>query len=75
MPSLYAFLPDKAEHIYKELVDVILQNINKHPTSITIDFESTVGNVNKQKLPSTKRTAYFFHFKQNLWRNVRVRSV
>ncbi|CAF3873782.1 unnamed protein product [Rotaria sordida] len=71
LPFLYAYLPGKAEHIYKEFFDIILQNIAKYPTSITIDFEGTVANVIKQKLPSTKITACFFHFKQNLWRKIR----
>ncbi|CAF1391294.1 unnamed protein product [Adineta ricciae] len=70
-PFLYAYLPGKGEPVYKELIDIILQNIDKHPTSITIDFECAVGNVIKRMFPSTKVTACFFHFKQNLWKKVK----
>ena len=71
-PFLYAFLPGKSNDIYSELFDVVLQHIDKHPASITIDFEIAATNVTKQKFPSTAVTACFFHFKQNLWRKTKV---
>jgi hypothetical protein len=72
LPLLYAFLPGKSENVYKEFFDVVSQHITKHPTSITIDFETAVGSVLKQKFPSTAINACFFHFKQNLWRKIEV---
>ncbi|CAF4541237.1 unnamed protein product, partial [Didymodactylos carnosus] len=70
VPLVYALLPGKSEAVYGELFNVLVQNVSKHPKSITIDFEKAVENVIKQKLPTTTINGCFFHFKQALWRKI-----
>ncbi|CAF0913032.1 unnamed protein product [Didymodactylos carnosus] len=74
VPLVYALLPGKSEAVYGELFNVLVQNVNKHPKSITIDFERAVENVIKQKLPTTTISGCFFHFKQALWRKIQVHT-
>ncbi|CAF1172092.1 unnamed protein product [Didymodactylos carnosus] len=70
VPLVYALLPGKSEAVYGELFNVLVQNVNKHPKSITTDFEQAVENVIKQKLPTTTISGCFPHFKQALWRMI-----
>ena len=72
IPFLYALLPGKSENIYQELFDVLLEHVSNHPKSIAIDFEPAADNVIRKNLPGTRINACFFHFKQNLWRRIRV---
>ncbi|CAF4598316.1 unnamed protein product, partial [Rotaria sp. Silwood1] len=59
-------------HIYNEIFDVILKHVSQRPRSITIDFEKSVENAVKQNLPMTTISFCFFHFKQNLWRQIQT---
>ncbi|CAF1410720.1 unnamed protein product, partial [Didymodactylos carnosus] len=75
IPLVYARLPGKSEAVYGEVFNILVKNVNKHPKSITIDFEKAVENVIKQKLPTITISGCFFHFKQALWRKIQVHFV
>ena len=48
---------------------------SQRPKTITIDFKKSVENAVKQHLPMTTISFCFFHFKQNLWRQMQVSVV
>lgn len=72
LPLVYCSIAGKSQTIYDEMFDVILKNVSQRPKSITIDFEKAVENAVKQHLPMTTISFCFFHFKQNLWRQIQV---
>ncbi|CAF3455161.1 unnamed protein product [Rotaria sp. Silwood1] len=72
LPLVFCIVAGKSEDIYNEIFDVILKHVSQRPRSITIDFEKSVENAVKQNLPMTTISFCFFHFKQNLWRQIQT---
>lgn len=72
LPSVYCIIAGKSQDIYGQMFDIILNHVSQRPMSITIDFEKSVENVIKQQLPTTTISFCFFHFKQNLWKQIQV---
>jgi transposase-like protein len=69
---VYCSIAGKSQDIYDQMFDIILKHVSQRPQSITIDFEKSVENVIKQQLPTTTISFCFFHFKQNLWKQIQV---
>ncbi len=72
LPLVYCSIAGKSQDIYTEMFEVILRHVSQRPKSITIDFEKSVENVIKQQLPMTKISFCYFHYKQNLWKQIQV---
>ncbi|CAF5128369.1 unnamed protein product, partial [Rotaria sp. Silwood1] len=55
---------------YETLFRVVQQHVQRVPRYITIDFEKGAENAFAIVYPQSQILGCFFHFKQNIWRNI-----
>ncbi|CAF1542487.1 unnamed protein product, partial [Rotaria sp. Silwood1] len=70
LPLIYSLLPNKKEETYETLFRVVQQHVQRVPRYITIDFEKGAENASAVVYPQSQIFGCFFHFKQNIWRNI-----
>ena len=77
MPCLYALLPGKKTEHYLRLFNLIVPHFKNAPKFIMSDFEKAELNVirDHQFFKDTTVRACYFHFAQNLWRNMQVKHL
>ncbi|KAF0991844.1 hypothetical protein HZS_5882 [Henneguya salminicola] len=68
VPTVYALVSCKNEHIYSEIVHqiVVLMEYNWMPCIITTDFKKALISSTIQEFSESKNDGCHFHFKQNM---------
>jgi hypothetical protein len=72
LPLFFSLLPNKKQESYETLFRIIKQHVQRVPCYITIDFEKGAENAFGVIYPQCQVLGCFFHFKQNIWRNISV---
>ena len=78
IPGIYILLNGKSQILYDEafgsLINIITNNrkIDLDVVSIISDSETALINIIKKYFPNSQRIACYFHFKQDLLRNLRI---
>lgn len=76
-PSLYTFMSGKSEQHYDYVLESRINIITQERAfeieidTIIIDSEQALINVVKKYFPNSRKIACFFHYKQDLVRNIR----
>lgn len=75
-PVVYAALPNKNVKTYDTMLKELLlyaetSNVLLNPKSILIDFEKALFNAFPEKFPKSSIKGCYFHFSQNIWRQIK----
>jgi hypothetical protein len=66
-PCLYVLMPNKQEHTYKRLFEVVAREIGE-PRTCVCDFEMAMHNAINHTWQEAEVQGCFFHFSQSIWR-------
>jgi hypothetical protein len=76
LPMLYSLLPNKSEKINVKLFQLLSSVPNfKSPVEATTDFELACINALLKVWPATVIFLCWFHFVQNLWKNIQLKKL
>lgn len=76
MPLVYAFLSGKKMELYKEVLEVVRDTVNRFninpcvPTKIMSDFELAIINACKEVFPNIPVSGCYFHLGQIIYRRI-----
>jgi hypothetical protein len=70
--TIYALLPNKQEKTYSRLLEILKTDVQNEPVYIGLDFEQAIINSIRFILPDKTIHACYFHFRQNLWRQIQA---
>lgn len=76
IPSVYAFLSGKKTALYKEVLEVVRDAVNRYnidpclPTKIMTDFEVAIINACREVFPNIPQSGCNFHLGQIVYRRV-----
>jgi hypothetical protein len=72
---VYALLPNKSEASYSKMSTFLSEKIISHPEFINTDFELAAINAFRSTFTKTVFNGCYFHFVQNLWKNVQNKKL
>ena len=76
IPLIYALLPDKCQQTYEKMFQMVIKDFRTEdfPTNLMHDFELGAINSIISLFGGTNIFGCYFHFTQNLWKNMQKKS-